>query len=262
MPQGKRVELYWITGASSGIGRALAIALARAGEDVAVSARSREALLDIAREAEALPGAIHPYPADVTDGAALQDVVKRIEADHGPIHHAILNAGIYDSQRSTHLSAEGYRRVFEVNVVGVAHCLEALLPSMSSRGTGEICLMGSLSAYRGLPESAPYGASKAALLNMAESLAPTLARKGIRLRLISPGFVRTPMTEQNRFPMPMIMDADKAVAIILRGLRGRKFEIAFPLRLAWMLKIARCLPYPLWFKFARRMLPRGKNRSG
>ncbi len=259
MPNEETVELYWITGASSGIGRALALALARAGEDVAVTARSADALHEIARAAESLPGAIHPYPADVVDGAAIKDIVHRMESEHGPIHHAILNAGIYDPQRSSHLSAEGYRRVFEVNVVGTANCIEALLPSMSKRHAGEIAVMGSLSAYRGLPEAAPYGASKAALLSMGESLAPGLARQGIRLRLISPGFVRTPMTDQNRFPMPLIMDVDKAVEIILRGLRGKRFEIAFPRRLAWMLKIARSLPYGLWFRFARLMLPRSKG---
>lgn len=253
--------LYWITGASSGIGRALALALAAEGATVAASARREEALQALAREAEPLAGRITPYPVDVTETTAVTQVVSRIEAEQGRIDCAILNAGVYGPQRSDRFSSEGYRQVFEVNVLGVARCLEAVLKPMSERRAGEICIMGSLSAYRGLPEAAPYGASKAALQNMAESLAPGLARQGIRLRLISPGFVHTPMTEQNPFPMPLIMDVDKAAAIILRGLHKSTFEIAFPARLAWILKLARCLPYVLWFPLSRRMLPRKKSRT-
>ncbi|MGH8128492.1 MAG: SDR family NAD(P)-dependent oxidoreductase [Gammaproteobacteria bacterium] len=252
--------LYWITGASSGIGRALALALAAEGATVAASARREEALQALAREADLLAGRIIPYPVDVTEAAAVSQIVSRIESEQGPIDCAILNAGLYGPQRSDRFSAEGYRQVFEVNVLGVAQCLEAVLKTMSERREGEICIMGSLSAYRGLPEAAPYGATKAALQNMAESLAPGLARQGIRLRLISPGFVHTPMTEQNPFPMPLIMDVEKAAAIIVRGLHKNTFEIAFPTRLAWILKLARCLPYTLWFPLSRRLLPRRKSR--
>lgn len=260
MQKGTRA-LYWITGASSGIGRALALALAAEGAIVAASARRAEELHALAREAEPLPGSIVPYPVDVTETVAVSQIVSRIELEHGPIDCAILNAGVYGPQRSNRFSAEGYRQVFEVNVLGVARCLESVLKPMSEHRAGEICIMGSLSAYRGLPEAAPYGASKAALQNMAESLAPGLARQGIRLRLISPGFVHTPMTEQNPFPMPLIMSVEKAAAIIVRGLHKRHFEIAFPTRLVWILKLARCLPYALWFPLSRRMLPRKKNRN-
>lgn len=252
---------YWITGASSGIGRALALALAAEGATVTASARREEELHAVAREAEPLPGSIVPYPVDVTESTAVTQIVSRIEAEQGPIDCVILNAGVYDPQRSDHFSAEGYRRVFEVNVLGVARCLEAVLKPMAERRAGEICIMGSLAAYRGLPEAAPYGATKAAVQNMSESLAPGLARQGIHLRLISPGFVRTPMTEQNPFPMPLIMDVDKAAAIIVRGLHKRHFEIAFPTRLAWILKLARGLPYALWFPLSRRMLPRRKDKK-
>lgn len=250
--------VHWVTGASTGIGRALALALAARGAVVAASARSAPALEELARSGGG-PGRIVAYPADVTDRAAMDATVAAIESELGPIRRAILNAGVADRQRSAQFSAQGYRRVFEVNVLGVANGLEALLARMRARGGGEICLMGSLSAYRGLPEAAPYGASKAALLSMAESLAPALARDGIRLRIINPGFVRTPMTAGNRFPMPFLMDADRAAALILRGLRGRRFEIAFPLRLAWLLRAARCLPAPWWFAWARRMLPHRKK---
>lgn len=244
----------WITGASSGIGRSLALALARRGATVAATARRADSLEKLAAEA-AGPGRILPFPADVTERAAIAATVAAIEARLGPIGRAILNAGIYDRQRSTSFSAAGYERVFGVNVVGIANCMEALLPRMRAAGSGEICLMGSLSAYRGLPEAAPYGASKAALLSMAESLAPFLARDGIRLRLISPGFVRTPMTAGNRFPMPLVISAERAAERILGGLDGTRFEIAFPRRLAWTLRAARCLPHAGWFALSRRMLP-------
>jgi len=253
--------VHWITGASSGIGRTLAFELAARGTAVAATARNAAALRELAEETESLPGRVHPFPADVTDREAVAQTVAAIEESVGPIRRAILNAGIYDRQRSETFSADGYRRVFEVNVVGVANGIEALLPGMRERHEGEICLMGSLSAYRGLPEAAPYGASKAALLSMAESLVPGLARDGLRVRVISPGFVRTPMTDGNRFAMPLIMPVERATAIILRGLAGNRFEIAFPGRLAWFLRVARCLPAPAWFFLARRMLPKRRAQT-
>lgn len=252
--------VHWITGASSGIGRALALALARAGASVAATARRAAALESLAQDAADASGRIRAYPADVTDGEAMAQTVAAIEHDLGPIRRAVLNAGIYGRQRSRDFAAAGYRKVFAVNVVGVANGIEALLPRMRGRG-GEIWLMGSLSAYRGLPEAAPYGASKAALLSMAESLAPFLARHDVRLHIISPGFVRTPMTAGNRFPMPLLMDADKAAAIILRGLRGKRFEIAFPTRLAWTMKLARCLPAAWWFALERLAITAGRNKK-
>ena len=249
-------HIHWITGASSGIGRALALALAARGTRVAATARNAGALAALARSATCLPGAILPFPADVTDAAAMTATVAAIEREAGPIERAILNAGIYDPQRSETFDAAGYRRVFEVNVIGAANGIEPLLVPMRRRGRGEICLMGSLSAYRGLPEAAPYGATKAALLSIAESLAPGLARDGIRIRIVNPGFVDTPMTAANRFPMPLIMPPERAAAIILRGLDRGGFEIAFPRRLAWTLRFARCLPVSWWLALSRRMLPR------
>ncbi len=248
--------VHWVTGASSGIGRALALALARQGVLVAATARTESALAELTKESQGFAGRVMPYPGDVTDPGSMRHTVQAVEQDLGPIRRAILNAGIYDRQRSDSFSAAGYRRVFEVNVVGVANGIEALLAHLRGREGAEICLMGSLSAYRGLPEAAPYGASKAALLSLAESLAPGLRRDGIYVRIINPGFVRTPMTAGNPFSMPLIMSADRAANIILKGLEREQFEIAFPARLVWALKVTRCLPAQWWFRLGRRMLPR------
>ena len=139
--------------------------------------------------------------------------------------------------------------------MGTAHCLEALLPGMIAQRRGRIAVVASLAGYWGLPTSAAYGMTKAGLINMAEALKPELDGYGIRMQIVNPGFVRTPLTDKNPFPMPFLMELDDAAEAFFRGLHSDRFEIVFPRRFAYLLKILRCLPAPLAFAVTRRLVP-------
>jgi short-subunit dehydrogenase len=246
----------WVTGASTGIGRAVTLALAGEGWRVAATARTAETLDALAVEAAGRSGKVRAYPADVTDAAAVAAQVRRIEAEWGAIDLAILNAGTHEPMPAERFSAKTVRRLLEINVMGAAHGIEAVLPLMIARGAGRIMIVASVAGYRGLPTAAAYGASKAALINMAEAMRPELAERGIVLQLVNPGFVKTPLTDRNDFPMPFLISAETAASEILRGLESERFEIAFPGRFVTLLKLARLLPYGLYFRLTRRMLRR------
>lgn len=246
----------WITGASSGLGRGLALRLAREGWDVAVSARRAAELKALAEEAADLAGTIHPYPLDVTDPAAVNDAVQRIELDLKPIALAVLNAGSHQPIHADGFDAAAVQKLLTLNVMGQAHALEALLPRMLEAGAGRIAVVASVAGYRGLPTASGYGASKAAVINMCESLRPELDGTGVTLQLVNPGFVRTPLTDKNAFKMPMLMELDDAVAAFRRGLKSERFEIVFPLRFAMLVKLYRIMPYWLALRIAKGMVPK------
>jgi NAD(P)-dependent dehydrogenase (short-subunit alcohol dehydrogenase family) len=242
-------ERVWITGASMGIGEALARRLAQDGAQVIASARSADRLAAVAAASD---GRIVAEPLDVTDHAAVLAAVNRIEAERGPIDVAVLNAGSHQPVTAAEFTADGLRRLMELNVFGVASCLEALMPRMIPRGRGRIAVVASVAGYRGLPTSAYYGATKAALINLAESLKFDLDRAGVTLQLIDPGFVRTPLTDKNDFPMPFLITAELAADRIAQGLKSGRFEIAFPSPFVLMLKLLRILPYALYFPLVGR----------
>lgn len=246
----------WITGASSGLGRALARRMAADGWRIAASARGAEALADLAASAVDLEGEIRTYPLDVTDPAAVTDALISIEQDLGPIGQAVLNAGTHKPVRAATFAASDFRDLTALNLMGTVHCLEALLPGMIARRGGRIAVVASVAGYRGLPTSAAYGMTKAGLINMAEALKPELDAYGIKLQLVNPGFVRTPLTDKNPFPMPFLMEVEDAAEAFYRGLRADRFEIVFPQRFAYLLKILRCLPAPLAFAVTRRLAPK------
>jgi NAD(P)-dependent dehydrogenase (short-subunit alcohol dehydrogenase family) len=241
----------WITGASTGIGRALALRLAQAGWTVAASARQAGLLADLAAEPSAA-GHIQFWPLDVTDIAAMRRTATAIEARLGPIAIAILNAGSHSARPATAFDADDVRTLLEVNFTGAVNGIDAVLPAMLRRRAGQIVLTASVAGYRGLPTAAAYGASKAALINLAESLKLELDRQGVRIRLVNPGFIKTPLTDKNHFPMPFLMPLDRAVERLYRGLQGNAFEITFPRRFTWIMKTLRCLPYPLYFALTRK----------
>ncbi len=236
----------WVTGASAGIGRALALRLAGQGWRVAVTARRAPELETLAAAAPA--GRIVAFAGDITDPARMAAIVATIEREMGPIALAVLNAGVYDLAERDGFAREGVWRAVEVNLGGPVNCLDPLLPATLARRSGQIALVASLAGYGGVPGSLAYGSSKAALITMAEALRLTYAGAGLTVQVVNPGFVATAMTAPNDYPMPFMMSADAAAARICAGLASGGFEIAFPRRLVWPMKLAGLLPYPVWLR--------------
>jgi len=237
----------WITGASSGIGEAVALELARRGWTVAITARRLEQLEGIARAAEGLAGRIVAHAGDVTDIGSMQAVVDGIERVHGPIALAFLNAGVAPGTRGGALDIETLEKTFAVNLFGVARGLAAVLERMKPRKQGQIAVNASIAGYRGIPNAAAYGSSKAAAIHLCESMKFECDGLGIRLQVVNPGFVDTPLTRRNAFPMPFLMAGDEAARRIVDGFERAGFVISFPRRLAWVMTAARLLPYPVYF---------------
>ena len=248
----------WITGASSGIGRQLALDLAAEGYTVAATARSADKLRDLASEASRHTGTIIPLPGDVTDADAMDSIVERIEAEAGPIVLAVFNAGGYLPGKGNKLQVDSFKDTYDINVMGVVNGLVPVVEQMKIRGKGQIAFVSSVSGYGGLPLASAYGASKAAVINMAEALKFDFDKMNIRLQCINPGFIDTPLTAGNRFSMPALMPVDRAVKRITRGLRSGGFELTFPRRFTWWLKLINLLPYPAYFWIVARVT--GSNR--
>lgn len=239
----------WVTGASTGIGREVAVQLARRGVRVVASARSADKLEVLAREQTG----IHAVAVDVTNPAKVAAAFKQAEAEIGPIDLAILNAGVWHPMKATEYDAKQAVQSMEVNYFGIAYALEPIIPAMIRRGSGHIALVASVAGYRGLPMAAGYAPSKAAVINLAEVLRLELARHNITVSLVNPGFVETPMTAVNTFPMPFILKPEDAAGRIIRGLVRRQFEIAFPWQLVAILKTLRVLPNWLYLRIASRL---------
>lgn len=240
----------WITGASSGIGAALAQRLAASGRSVVASARTLDALKTL--EA-AGAGRLRAAALDVTDAAACAAAVAAIEIESGPIDLAVLNAGSHMPMSADDFSVATTRRLIEVNLMGVVNCLAPALATMRARRSGHIAIVASVAGYGGLPTAAAYGPTKAALINMAQSLKLDCDRLGIKLQLVNPGFVKTPLTDRNEFPMPFLMPVEAAVDALIAGLASDRFEITFPRRFAVMLKAINLLPYAAYFAAIRRI---------
>lgn len=248
--------IVWITGASSGIGRQVALDLAAQGYRVAVSARRGDELAAMAA-VQSGPGAILPYPLDLTDREAVAETVARMIADHGDIALAFLNVGLFAVDRKQPFAAENAWKTMEGNVKTVFNALDPLIARMSGRRRGQIVINASLSSYIGLPGAGTYGASKAALLHLSETLRAQLIHEGITVQVVNCGFIATPLTAGAKFPMPFLMQVDEAARRIIAGMRSGRFEITFPKRLSWMLKVLRLLPYPI----ALRLTARAASRS-
>lgn len=229
----------WVTGASSGIGEALVRRLVNEGWTVVASARNLERLQALAAEA---PDRIKAVALDITESDAVEQTVATIEAEHGPIARAVLNAGIYISINAESPKFEDYARTFDVNLKGTAACLCALTPRMSTRRSGQIVIVSSATAFGGMPTASAYGATKAALLNMSECLAIELHRFGVHIQCVTPGFVETPAQDDNAFPKPFMVSAGTAARRMAAGMNTRRFEITFPRRFTWMLKAIYALP--------------------
>lgn len=243
--QGKRV---WVVGASTGIGLAFAQAIAAQGARVAMSARNAERLGGAGRT---VPGSIL-LPMDATraeDWAAARD---ELIWHFGGLDVLVLNAGTYMPQRAFDFGMQQVRGVFETNVLGVYEGLAACLPRMLAQDGGHVVIVASVAGYGGLPRALAYGPSKAALINLAESLWLDLAPRGIGVSLVNPGFVATPLTAQNDFHMPALITPERAARYMLEGLAAGHFEIHFPRRFSLLLKLLNYLPYGVYLRLVRR----------
>jgi NAD(P)-dependent dehydrogenase (short-subunit alcohol dehydrogenase family) len=242
---GQRV---WLIGASTGIGRALAAHLHALGATVIVSARQRDALQAFADQH---PGSI-AAPLDVTDGAAVKAAADAALAT-GPLDVVCYCPGHYRAMRATAIDLPELLRHHEVNTLGALHLLAAITPALLARGQGHISLVSSVAGFGGLPNSLAYGPTKAALINLAETLYLDLQPHGLGVSVINPGFVETPLTAQNDFHMPALISPDEAAQAIVRGWSQGDFEIHFPKRFTRWMKLLRLLPYPLYFAAVRRI---------
>lgn len=211
-------------------------------------------MIAIARRADELSklatdshGRIIPMPGDVTDRQAMRELVEQVEREHGAIALAFLNVGTYFPDSDDDLGGDGFRKTFAVNLDGTVNLIGPLVRAMKPRGRGQIAVNASVAGYGGLPQAIAYSASKSALIAMCEALKFDLDRLGITIQLVCPGFVKTPLTDKNDFPMPFLISVEDAGQRIVNGLQHGGFEIAFPKRMAWMLKLINMLPYPVYF---------------
>jgi short-subunit dehydrogenase len=252
----------WVTGASSGIGAAVVPVLAARGARVAVSARRADLLESLAAGWRRGGAEILVAPVDVTERSRVVAAVRSIEATWGGIELALLNAGGHRPPERAGFDTSQFVDAMTVNYFGVLYGIEAVLPGMLERGRGHIAGMASLSGYRAIPTAAAYGASKAALIHALESLRFDLEPLGINVTVINPGFIRTPLTDRNRFRMPFLMDVERAAAIIVAGLERDRKEIHFPLVFSSMLKLARILPFPVYERIIRRATASQRRARG
>ena len=235
-----------ITGASSGIGRALAIELGRRGAALGLLARRAEILQEIAGEVEGAGGRALALPADVRDAAAVRDAADQLREKFGRVDVMIANAGIVPTTHAIDMRSDDVADVMSINVVGAVNSVTAVLPEMVKQGSGQLVAISSLAAYRGLPKSGAYCASKAALSAFFESLRIDLHGTGVDVTIIHPGFIKTPVTEGRTAKMPYLMELDDAIKKIIRAIETRKKSYAFPWQLATIVRAGMLMPIPLY----------------
>lgn len=242
-------EIIWIIGASSGIGHALAIELAARGATLALSARRKE---ELEKLKEHLGERHIIYPLDITDNDLTLRTAKAIHAGNGRIDRVILMSAAYTPMQLDALDMLITRHMVDVNIMGAFNVAHAVLPLLKDQKSGQIALCGSVAGYTGLSGGQPYSATKAAVINLAESLYAECPNH-IDVKLISPGFVRTALTDKNNFVMPMIITPEAAAKAIANGLQSKRFEIHFPKKFTMMLKILHQLPYALTLQITKKL---------
>jgi len=240
---GKKI---WLVGASEGIGEEVAKSFAASTAQLCISARSQDKIQAIVNS---LPGAGHvALPLDVTVEESVRKVWKELSSRWGGVDIVIYNAGVYDPLSAKDFDLAKTERMVDVNFLGALRVLDCVVPSMVARRSGHIVLVASVAAYRGLPRALGYGASKAALLHLAENMKIDLADCNIKVQVVSPGFVKTRLTDKNTFKMPFIITPELAAKRIIEGMASNRFDINFPKRFTYILKTMRILPYWLYFR--------------
>jgi len=243
-------KTIWITGGSTGIGKALAIKFASKGWNVAVSARREELLNELSDQYEN----ISAFPLDVTDKQKCAEVFDQIKSKYENIDICFFSTGTWNPKKEKEIDVEQIEEVFKINFFGTVNTIKAVEQYFRDRKKGTITIVSSIAGYRGLPNSTGYGPSKSALNNLAESLYFDFKRFGVRVCLVSPGFIKTPMTDKNDFKMPFIKTTDYAANKIYDGLINKNvFEIHFPKSLTIILKILSFLPSKLYFSLVGQM---------
>jgi short-subunit dehydrogenase len=249
-------KTIWITGGSTGIGKALAIKFASKGWNVAVSARREELLNKLSNQYEN----IFTFPLDVTDKQKCAEVFDQIKKKYEDIDICFFSTGTWNPKKEKEIDVEQIEEVFKINFFGTVNTIKAVEQYFRDRKKGTITIVSSIAGYRGLPNSTGYGPSKSALNNLAESLYFDFKRFGVRVCLVSPGFIKTPMTDKNDFKMPFIKTTDYAANKIYDGLINKNvFEIHFPKSLTVILKILSFLPSKLYFSLVGQMTKHQKK---
>jgi len=242
-------KVIWITGASSGIGRSLALKFANEGWTVAASARRENLLQELHNENEN----IHSFPLDVTNPEKCKTVFKNILNRFENIEICVFGTGIHDPKSEKSFNLDKIRKIMEVNYFGTMNSINSIYEYFNNKKSGQISIISSVAGYRGLPAAGAYCASKSALTSFTESLRFEMKRINVRVSLISPGFIKTPMTDQNDFPMPMIRSPEFAAEQIYIGLiKKNGFEIHFPKTFTYFLKFLKLLPHSIYFKLIER----------
>jgi short-subunit dehydrogenase len=225
----------WIIGASTGIGAAVADELTANGWDVVRSSRSQ--------------GEIR---VDVSDDASVVEAANKYQTAHGAFDLVLVMAGFWQRMSAKQFDLEVFKEHNNTNNVGLARCVAAVLPKMIAQNSGTLIGVSSVAGFRGLPGASGYGPSKAAQINFLESLRTDLRNTNVIVQTVSPGFVKTPMTDVNKFPMPFIISAEQAAKIIVKGIEKEKAEIVFPTPMAISMKLARLVPASIWPKLFKK----------
>ena len=243
-------KTIWITGGSTGIGKALAIRFANKGWNVAISARRENLLKELSDRFEN----IFPFPLDVTDKENCKNIFNQVKEKFGEIDICFFSTGTWDPKKEKDIDLEQIENVFKINFFGTVNSIKAVEEYYKNRNEGTLAIVSSIAGYRGLPNSTGYGPSKSALNNLAESLYFDFGRHNVRVCLVSPGFIKTPMTDKNDFKMPFLKTPEFAADKIYDGLVNKKnFEIHFPKELTLTLKFFSILPYKLYFYLVKKL---------
>lgn len=236
--KGKR---YWLVGASEGLGRALAHEMSAAGVEVVVSARNQERLDELVRE---LSNPAQAVAVDVSDREAVEAAADAI----GPVDGVVYLAGVYWPMKAQEWDNARAEQMAEINYLGASRVVGAVLPKMIERGAGHVVLTGSLSGFRGLPGAIGYGASKAAVMYLAESMRADLGRGPIKVQVVNPGFIKTRLTDKNDFKMPFIMEPEEAARLMFEHMQSNRFKTSFPRVFSWFFRGSQFLPDWLYYR--------------
>lgn len=246
-------QVVFLTGASSGIGEGLALALAKRGAVLGLVARRREMLDDLADRCRKLGGTARVFALDVTDEASVAEAADEMRSEFGRIDILIANAGIGGNDEETRsywpLSV---KKVIDINLLGAVNAVHAVVPQMVDRGSGHLVAISSLAGFRGLPKSAAYSASKAGMTAFFESLRLDLKHKGIDVTIIQPGFIKTPLTSGRKNKMPFLMELDDAIPLFIKAIEKKKRFAAFPWQLATIVRAGKLMPAWLYDRIAGR----------